>query len=196
MAAKSKFRRRVPGPEVDSALVAHVKGCEKDACACRIVAFNEQKWCPELPIVTDMVICGLEGASWEILEMARRLHNEDATWFKWEITPDGDFQASCQVCKVILKRGFQFLTKGQCKLTRLKRHAMGPQHVASVCQNAGCHSGDRPRSTYRAAVPGGSEAFAAWTGWTAVWYSWQTEDQQDGVRHGRGCEGQVPGCFA
>jgi len=137
MAAKSKFRRRVPGPEVDSALVAHVKGCEKDACACRIVAFNEQKWCPELPIVTDMVICGLEGASWEILEMARRLHNEDATWFKWEITPDGDFQASCQVCQVILKRGFQFLTKGQCKLTRLKRHAMGPQHVASVCQMLG-----------------------------------------------------------
>ena len=69
--------------------------------------------------------------------MARRLHNEDATWFKWEITPDGDFQASCQVCQVILKRGFQFLTKGQCKLTRLKRHAMGPQHVASVCQMLG-----------------------------------------------------------
>ena len=140
MAAKSKFRPRVPGPEVDSALVAHVKGCEKDACACRIVAFNEQKWCPELPIVTDMVICGLEGASWEILEMARRLHNEDATWFKWEITPDGDFQASCQVCQVEASsfRAMQVDTFEAPR--RWPATACGQRRLP----NAGCHSGDRP----------------------------------------------------
>ena len=143
LAIKDKWLRVPDG--VDPLLRAHVAPCRSLNCACRRVAFNVDKWRPELPVITEAI----RGHVGQLdvkgpLDNAIALAEEGATWFSWSISGD-KFYAGCSVCNAVEQKGWQFITDEQCRLPKLKRHAAGPNHIANVYQILG-HMVERSRA--------------------------------------------------